>query len=165
MTNPDDDVIAEFRAGAGSVTQAFGGALAHVDLLLLHHRGRRSGKAYTTPVAYMPYRDGYLLLGSSNGAAAEPQWVGNVERATELTVEVGTRSRTMTPTVLRHGAQRDRLYEIAREHWPFVLDYEKKTSRLFPVVQLTPSTDAMRGALPTTTSPTPLTAPPTPGVS
>jgi deazaflavin-dependent oxidoreductase (nitroreductase family) len=114
------------------------GVLAHLGLLLLHHRGRRSGTAYTTPLAYMPYQDGYLLLGSYAGAADEPQWVDNAENAAELTVEVGTRTRTMIPTVLRNGAKRDRLYEIAREHWPFVLDYEKKTCRPFPVVQLTP---------------------------
>ncbi|MDX6258963.1 MAG: hypothetical protein QOH84_651 [Kribbellaceae bacterium] len=138
MTNPNSEVIAEFRANSGSVTQAMGGVLAHLDLLLLHHRGRHSGKTYTTPVTYMPYQDGYLLLGSSAGAASEPQWVANAENAAELTVEVGTRSRTMIPTVLRDGPQRERLYQIAREHWPFVLDYEKKTSRSFPVVQLTP---------------------------
>jgi deazaflavin-dependent oxidoreductase (nitroreductase family) len=138
MTNPNGDVIAEFRANAGSVPTSMGGVLAHLDLLLLHHRGRRSGKSYTTPVAYLPYQDGYLVLGSFAGAAAEPQWVANLEDATELTVEVGTRSRTMTPTVLRVGPRRDRLYEMAREQWPFVRDYEKKTDRPFPVVQLTP---------------------------
>jgi deazaflavin-dependent oxidoreductase (nitroreductase family) len=139
MTDPNGEVIAEFRANSGSVTRAMGGALAHLDLLLLHHRGRRSGKAYITPVSYMPYQDGYLLLGSYAGAATEPQWVANAECAAALTVEVGTRSRTMNPTVVRDGPERDRLYDIAREHWPFVLDYEKKTCRPFPVVQLTPS--------------------------
>jgi deazaflavin-dependent oxidoreductase (nitroreductase family) len=138
MTNPNDDVIAEFRANSGSVTQAMGGVLAHLELVLLHHLGRRSGKAYITPLAYMAYEDDYLLLGSFGGAATEPQWVENVDNATELTVEVGTRTRTMTPTVLRDGPQRDRLYEAAREHWPFVLDYEQQTSRPFPVVRLTP---------------------------
>jgi deazaflavin-dependent oxidoreductase (nitroreductase family) len=145
MINPNGEVIAEFRANSGSVTQAMGGALAHLDLLLLHHRGRRSGKAYTTPVSYMPYEDGYLLLGSYAGAATEPQWVANSENTAELTVEVGARSRTMAPTVLRDGPKRDRLYEIACEHWPFVIDYEKKTSRPFPVVQLTPLTETRDG--------------------
>jgi deazaflavin-dependent oxidoreductase (nitroreductase family) len=138
MTNPNDDVIAEFRANSGSVTQAMDGGLAHVELVLLHHRGRRSGKAFTTPVSYMACGDSYLLLGSFAGAATEPQWVKNVENATELTVEMGTSTRTMTPTVLRDGPRRDRLYQSAREHWPFVLDYEQKTSRPFPVVRLTP---------------------------
>ncbi len=52
MTNPNDAVIAEFRANSGSVTQAMGGALAGLDLALLHHRGRHSGQAYITPVVY-----------------------------------------------------------------------------------------------------------------
>jgi F420H(2)-dependent quinone reductase len=45
----------------------------------------------------MAYEDDYLLLGSLGGAATEPQWVKNVDNATELTVEVGTRTTTMTP--------------------------------------------------------------------
>jgi hypothetical protein len=53
----------------------------------------------------MTYQDGYLLLGSSGGAATEPQWAENAENATEPTVEVGTRTGTMTPAVLRDGPQ------------------------------------------------------------
>jgi deazaflavin-dependent oxidoreductase (nitroreductase family) len=138
MTNPNDDVVAEFRAKSGAVTEAMDGALAGLDLVLLHHVGRRSGTAYTTPVAYMAYDDGYLLLGSFAGAATEPRWVENVENAAELTVELGTCTRTMTPEVLRAGPERDRLYKAAREHWPFVLDYEQRTFRPFPVIRLTP---------------------------
>jgi deazaflavin-dependent oxidoreductase (nitroreductase family) len=138
MTDPNDEVIAEFRANSGTVIWAMDGALAKLQLVLLHHFGRRSGTEYVTPVAYMAYEDDYLLLGSFAGAATEPRWVQNVESATELTIEVGRRSRTMTPTVLREGPQRDRLYQAAREHWPFVLDYERRTSRPFPVVRLAP---------------------------
>ena len=63
---------------------------------------------------------------------------GEVENATEVTVEVGTRTRTMTCTVLRDGQERDRLYGAARGHWPFVPHDELQTSRLFPVIRLTP---------------------------
>lgn len=137
--NPNDDVVAEFRANSGTVTQAMDGNLAHLDLLLLHHLGRRSGKAFIVPVSYMAYEDDYLLLGSFAGAATEPQWVTNVENATEVTVEMGTRTRAMTPTVLRSGPKRDNLYQTAREHWPFLLEYEKQTSRPFPVIRLAPT--------------------------
>jgi deazaflavin-dependent oxidoreductase (nitroreductase family) len=118
------------------MTQAMGGNLAHLELLLLHHTGRRSGKPHIVPVSYMAYEDDYLLLGSFAGAATEPQWVANVEKVTEVTVEMGTRTRAMTPTVLRGGPQRDNLYQIASEHWAFLLAYEKQTSRLFPVIRL-----------------------------
>lgn len=139
MTNPNDDVIAEFRAGSGSVTQAMGGALAGLELVLLHHSGRSSGKEYITPLAYMNHEGDYLLLGSFAGAATEPQWVANVENATEVTVETGTLTKTMTCSVLRDGTERDRLYEAAREHWPFVAYYEQQTDRHFPVIRLTPT--------------------------
>jgi deazaflavin-dependent oxidoreductase (nitroreductase family) len=138
-TSPDDAVIAEFRANSGSVTQAMGGALAGLQLVLLHHRGRQSGRPFITPVASMACETGYLLLGSFAGAAAEPQWVKNVESATEVTVETGSQTVAMTPEVLRAGPERDRLYQAAREHWPFVLNYEQKTSRPFPVIRLTPA--------------------------
>lgn len=137
-TSPNDDVITEFRANAGSVTQAMGGALAQLELVLLHHRGRRSGKVYITPLAYMPHEDSFLLLGSFAGAAFEPQWVGNVANAAEVTVEVGAAIRSMTPEVLRDGPERNRLYTAARAHWPFVVDYERNTSRPFPVIRLIP---------------------------
>jgi deazaflavin-dependent oxidoreductase (nitroreductase family) len=138
MTNPNDEVVAEFRANSGTVTHAMNGNLAQLELLLLHHVGRRSGQEHVAPVSYMAHGDDYLLLGSFAGAAKEPQWVGNVEYAAQVTVEMGTRSRTMSPTVLRDGPQRDSLYRAARGHWPFVEDYEKQTSRPFPVIRLAP---------------------------
>lgn len=138
LTSPNDAVIAEFRANSGRVTQAMGGALSGLDLVLLHHRGRQSGKPYITPVACMSYENGYLLLGSFAGAATEPQWVKNLQNAAIVTVETPNRAQAMTSTVLRQGPERDELYKAAREHWPFVLDYEKKTSRPFPVIRLTP---------------------------
>jgi deazaflavin-dependent oxidoreductase (nitroreductase family) len=137
MTSPNDAVITEFRANAGSVTQAMGGALAGLDLVLLHHRGRQSGKPYVTPVSGMAYSGGYLLLGSFAGADTEPQWVRNVEDATEVTVETPDRTAAMKAEVLRDGPERDRLYQAAREYWPFVLGYEQQTARPFPVIRLT----------------------------
>jgi deazaflavin-dependent oxidoreductase (nitroreductase family) len=138
MTNLNDDVVAEFRANAGTVTHARDGNLAQLQLLLLHHVGRRSGNEHIAPVSYMAHEDDYLLLGSFAGADKEPQWVGNLENAAQVTVEVGTRSRTMAPTVLRDGPKRDLLYQATRDHWPFVAAYEALTSRRFPVIQLTP---------------------------
>jgi hypothetical protein len=44
MTNPNDDVIDEFRGNSGTVTQAMGGALAGLDLILLHHRDGRPAR-------------------------------------------------------------------------------------------------------------------------
>jgi deazaflavin-dependent oxidoreductase (nitroreductase family) len=138
MMNLNDEVVAELRANSGTVIQAMDGALSHLELALLHHTGRRSGKAYVVPLAYMADEGAYLMIGSFAGSATEPQWVANVESATEVIVEIGTRALALSPTVLRGGAQRDNLYRAAREHWPFLQEYEKQTSRPFPVIRLAP---------------------------
>ena len=51
---------------------------------------------------------------------------------------VGERTKTMTPTVLRGGPERDRLYEAACEYGPFVPDCEQTPTRSVSVVWLTP---------------------------
>ncbi|MFC8824008.1 nitroreductase/quinone reductase family protein [Streptomyces sp. NPDC057137] len=135
-TDPNADVIEEFRAHQGAVAQAMGGALKGLDLVLLHHIGRKSKKEYVTPVSHMTHNGSYLLLGSFAGAPTEPHWVGNLESMDRLTVEFGNRTEEVRATVFREGPEWERLYETARAHWPFIRDYEKKTSRTFPVVRL-----------------------------
>ena len=43
--------IAEFRANEGRVGGVFEGA----PLVLVHHRGRTSGREYVTPTMYLPH--------------------------------------------------------------------------------------------------------------
>ena len=43
-------IIAGFRAGGGRVGGNFEGA----PVALVHHRGRRSGREYVTPLMYLP---------------------------------------------------------------------------------------------------------------
>ena len=46
--------IAEFRANEGRVGGYFEGA----PMVLLHHRGRKSGREYVTPTMYLPHETG-----------------------------------------------------------------------------------------------------------
>jgi hypothetical protein len=57
---------------------------------------------------------------------------------TEATIEVGDSRLTTKPTVLREGAERDRLYAKLVDYWPDFLEYEKKTTRVFPIIRLDP---------------------------
>jgi deazaflavin-dependent oxidoreductase (nitroreductase family) len=91
MTKLDDQVIAEFRANAGVVTDAMGGHFKDVHLLVLHHTGRNSGTRYVTPLLYVEDGDRYILVGSNGGNAKEPAWVANVAAMTEVLIEVGER--------------------------------------------------------------------------
>jgi deazaflavin-dependent oxidoreductase (nitroreductase family) len=130
----NSQVIEEFRANKGVV----GGHFEGVELLLLHHVGRRTGTPRVTPLLYLADGDTYLVVGSAGGAEKEPAWVANVAAMAELTIEVGTRTETVRPTVLRGGAEWSTLYERLVEYWPDILEYQTHTDRAFPLIRLTP---------------------------
>jgi F420H(2)-dependent quinone reductase len=57
MSDPLDwnaKTIAEFRVNEGRVGGNFEGA----PMVLLHHRGRKSGREYVTPTMYLPHDTG-----------------------------------------------------------------------------------------------------------
>lgn len=134
----NDGLIAEFRANRGIVTEAMGGRYKNSTVALVHHRGRRTGQEYVQPLLCTADGTNYVLIGSAGGAVREPLWVSNLEAATETTIELGERTITVKPTVLRAGAERDRLYAEFSKFWPEVFDYEKKTDRKFPIIVLEP---------------------------
>jgi len=139
MSEINDQVIAEFRANGGVVRNALGGFFKDIHLLLLHHVGRCSGQEYVTPLLYVDDGSSLVLVGSNGGAEQEPLWFANVKAMLEVTIEVGERTLKATPTVLREGPERDRLYALAVDYWPDMLQYETKAAfRQFPVIRLDP---------------------------
>ena len=134
MSDFNSPIIAEFRANGGGV----GGHFEGKHLLVLHAVGRRTGQERLYPLVYTTDGDSLLICGSMGGAPQEPLWVANVEAMSEATVELGDRTLTVTPTVLREGPERDRLYALLVAYWPDFLQYEEKTTRVFPVIRLDP---------------------------
>jgi deazaflavin-dependent oxidoreductase (nitroreductase family) len=138
MTNPNESVIAEFRANKGIVTEAMGGHFKDTTVALVHHVGRRTGREFISPLLYLNDGENYVLFGSNGGAEGEPQWVANLDAMASTTVEVGERVFKVKPTVLREGAERDRLYARFTAFWPDAKVYETKTDRPFPAIVLEP---------------------------
>jgi len=60
--------IAEFRANEGRVGGVFEGA----PIALLHHRGRKSGRQYVSPVMYLPHDTEPTSSTSSRPGAEHP---------------------------------------------------------------------------------------------
>ncbi|MEA2025793.1 MAG: nitroreductase/quinone reductase family protein, partial [Chloroflexota bacterium] len=79
-------IIEEFRANDGVV----GGYFAGLTLLLLHHKGARSGTERINPLAYQALPNGFAVFASKAGADDNPAWFYNVLANPETTVEVGT---------------------------------------------------------------------------
>ena len=127
-------IIEEFRANEGKV----GGGFEGRPLLLLHHRGARSGIERVNPLAYQDLGDGSVaVFGSKGGAPTNPDWYHNLVADPHASVEVGTETFDVLARVAQ-GEERDRIWETQKRIFPGFADYEVKTSRPIPVVILEP---------------------------
>ena len=125
-------LIAEFRANQGQVAGAVGSA---VDLLLVVVTAAKSGKKHVVPLAYFKHAGRILIVASMGGSDKHPQWHHNLMANPDCTIEVGGEiydARAVETT----GADRDELYDHVCATLPVFTEYQQKTSRLIPVVEL-----------------------------
>ena len=135
MSSPDDfnqQTIAEFRANHGQL----GGGFAGAPMLLLHTVGARSGQPRVNPVMYLADGDRYLVFASKGGSDHNPDWYWNLRANPDATIEVGDDTVAVHATELT-GTERDEKYRIQAERYPGFAEYERKTTRVIPVVALT----------------------------
>jgi len=122
-------VIEQFRAG-GEIE-----GMHRERLLLLTTVGAKSGQRRTTPMMFHPDGDRLLVIASNIGAPKHPDWYLNLVKTPRVTVEVGdeTYEAVATPAA---GEERDRLWAMIKENYPFFAEHEQKTTREIPVVIL-----------------------------
>ena len=139
MSDPLDwntKIIQEFRANEGKVGGPFEGA----PMVLVHHRGRRTRREFTTPLMYLPHdtdRDIIYIFATAGGAPTNPDWYGNLIAEREGSVERGSESYKVTVHELT-GAERDRVYAEQAARYSGFAEYERQTAgvRIIPVVEL-----------------------------
>ena len=138
MTETSDwnaKIIAEFRANEGRVGGGFDGA----PITLVHHRGRKSGREYVSPMMYLAADDAetIFVFASKAGAPSNPDWYHNLTTAGDGSVEVGSDVYSVTVTELT-GDERDRVYEEQARRYPGFAGYADKTAgiRTIPVLAL-----------------------------
>jgi deazaflavin-dependent oxidoreductase (nitroreductase family) len=130
-------IIDDFRANDGRVGPPFEGA----PVVLLHHRGRKSGKEYVNPLVYLPDEQDtntIYLFASKGGAPSNPDWYYNLTDLGTASVERGTDNYPLTVTEVT-GDERDALYKEQASRFPGFGDYAQKTAgiRTIPVLKLT----------------------------
>lgn len=108
-----------------------------VPVLLLDHRGRKSGRLHTTPLLYMNDGADTVVVASQGGLPKHPQWYLNLRAHPDTHIQIRAdrrpvRARTADPE------ERSRL-------WPLLLDvyadfelYQSWAEREIPVVILQP---------------------------
>ena len=123
-------VIDEFRANDGKV-KAFEGR----PLLLLHHKGAKTGTERVNPLVYLPVGDDFAVFGSKAGAPTNPDWYHNLRANPDAEVEVGAETIPVRARIAE-GDERDRIWEEQKRVNSNFADYEQKTTRSIPVVIL-----------------------------
>ncbi|MEW1753367.1 nitroreductase family deazaflavin-dependent oxidoreductase [Streptomyces angustmyceticus] len=96
--------------------------------VVLTATGARSGLPRRTPLACLPERDGWLLVGSNFGRPGHPAWTGNLLKNPEAEVswrgrDIPVRARLLT------GEERARAWRTALEFWPPYAAYQARVTR------------------------------------
>jgi len=127
--------IAEFRRNHGKVGGTFEGA----HLLLLHHIGARTGKPRVNPVMYLKDGDRYVIFASKGGAETNPDYYHNIKAHPDIQIEVGDETINVHAKEIT-GPERNRLYARQASLYPAFAEYQRQTTRIIPVIELTPKT-------------------------
>ena len=125
-------IIEEFRANEGRVGGRFEGRL----LLLLHHKGAKTGLPRLNPLAYMMDGERYVLIASKGGAPTHPDWYYNLLTHPNVTIETGTETFEAVAE-LASESERTRLFDEMATRNPVFTTYKSKTTRTIPVFTLT----------------------------
>lgn len=132
VTDWNSKIIDEFRANEGRV----GGRFEGHPLLLLHHRGARTGTVRVNPLACQPLGEGrWAIFGSKGGEPTHPDWFHNLKSNPDAAIEVGTERFEVTARVAS-GVEREAIWEKQKQLMPGFAVYETKTTRRIPVVIL-----------------------------
>ncbi len=139
MSNMNDwnrRTIEEFRANRGKV----GGVWEGRPLLLLTAIGAKSGQSRTNPMMYLREGDHLYVFASKGGAPTHPDWYHNLLAHPEVTVELGGEKFSAVARPIT-GEARDQIYARWAAQYPQFREYQEKTTRKIPVIELEPRKD------------------------
>ncbi|MBU6514295.1 MAG: nitroreductase family deazaflavin-dependent oxidoreductase [Acidobacteriota bacterium] len=131
MNDWNAKIIEEFRANQGKVGGQFEGS----PVLLLHTTGAKSGLERVNPMMYLEESGRVYVFASKAGADSDPDWFRNLVANPGVQVELGPETFDATAVVVS-GAERDRIYQVQSERYPGFAEYQAKTTRVIPVVEL-----------------------------
>lgn len=129
----NQQIIDEFRANGGKVGGMFEGA----PMVLVHHKGAKSGVERVNPLMYRDLGDGSIaVFASKGGAPTNPDWFHNLVANPDTTIEIGTEQQNVRARVADDD-ERVRVWEAQKTDYPQFAEYESTAQgRTIPVVIL-----------------------------
>lgn len=112
--------------------------MAGVPVLLLHHVGRRSGRAFVAPLLCLEEAGELIVVASYGGSPVDPAWWTNLQAAGGRgRVQFGRRVQQVQAEIVP-SPRREALWKRFVQAWPAYEDYRRATSRRIPIVALKP---------------------------
>ena len=107
------------------------------SMLLLHAIGRKTGKRRTHTLLYFRDGDNLVVCASNNGSPQLPAWYLNIQANPRVRIQHGRIQREVIAETA-DPEERERLWQMLLKVRPQFADYQKTTSRVFPIVLLKP---------------------------
>jgi deazaflavin-dependent oxidoreductase (nitroreductase family) len=104
-----------------------------LPVVLVTHRGNKTGAIRKTPLMRVRDGDKYVLIGSQGGAPKDPAWVHNLRVNPNVELRDETKVRPMRVREVKDAAERTRLWTLAVAAYPPYADYQTRTQRQIPV--------------------------------
>jgi deazaflavin-dependent oxidoreductase (nitroreductase family) len=116
--------------------RAKGGLPDNPRLLLLHHRGAKTGAARVNPVVFQSVGSNFAVFASNAGRPANPDWFYNLVAHPDTSVELGSETIEVVARVTS-SEERSAIWEAWKVEMPAFTEYEKTAApREIPVVIL-----------------------------
>jgi deazaflavin-dependent oxidoreductase (nitroreductase family) len=108
------------------------------NTLILTTRGRKTGREIATPLLYVEDDGKLYIVASFGGNDDHPGWYRNLTANPRVKVELSNGARDCQARTLSSD-EAGKVWPKLLELYPPYASYQKKTTRVIPVVELTPA--------------------------
>src|ERR1700685_4797989 len=84
-----------------------------LPVVIVTHRGNKTGAIRKTPLMRVKDGDNYILVGSQGGAPKDPAWVHNLRADQHIELRDETTLRPMHVREVKDATEKNRLWELA----------------------------------------------------
>jgi deazaflavin-dependent oxidoreductase (nitroreductase family) len=109
-----------------------------VPTLLLTTVGRKTGLGRRTALIYGTDGDDYIIVASKGGHPSHPLWFENLVVEPIVDVQVGSEVFSARASIIVDESRYQRIWAHMVSIWPGFDEYRLKTTRVIPLVALTP---------------------------
>ena len=96
-------------------------------MLFLHHRGRRSGSEYRTPLFHVQHRGAWMVVGTNFGRESQPAWAENLLATPEARIEVRGRWHDVRARLVSEE-EWHQIWPVFTDRWPAYDAYLERAS-------------------------------------